>query len=420
MNIKNVVLKLIYRRLASVARRVINKHQPKIIAITGSVGKTSSKEAIAFILKQKLGEDLRYTSGNLNAEIGIPLTILGYNEQPKKIEWPLFLLKISKHLYEKKFPKCLIIEMGVEHPGDIDYFCSIAKPDIAVITAATVAHVANFATLEQMQNEKIKLSKYVNEENLFYNADDVYLKQNLKGGKRYSIYNAKASIFASDIDISIEGNKYQLNFQNKKFLVKNLLIGKQMIYADMLAVAVCHQLLGNYEEIINSINLRKPFHGRMNLLNGKKGIKIIDDTYNANPESVKAAALCLNEIKYQGRRVLILGDMNELGKFEKSYHKEVAKFINELKNIELIIFAGKNAELMSAEINKNHNVLVYKSREELDQNIFSIIKKDDLVLIKASQNNNYFEETVKILLNDDLDPKENLVRQSEEWLAKKN
>lgn len=420
MIIKKFILQIIYRRLAYIARKVVKKYQPKVIAITGSVGKTSSKEAIAFILKQKFGEEVRCTSGNLNAEIGVPLTILGYNDQPKKYEWPLFLFKISKHLKEKKYPKYLIIEMGVERSGDIDYFCSIVKPDIAVITAATAAHIANFTSLEQMQKEKIKLSEFVEEDNLFFNADDKFLKNHLKGGHGYSISDSKLNIYASDIDTDIEGNKYLLHLGGEKIFVKNKLIGKQMIYADMAAAAVCYKLLGKCDDIIKSLNLRKPFLGRMNLLKGKKGIKIIDDTYNANPESVKAAALCLNEIKYFGRKVMILGDMNELGKSEKLFHKEVARHLNNFKNIDLFVFAGKNAKLMSIEIDSRHNVLVYKNRKELDRNILSIVKKNDLVLIKASQNNNYFEENVKILLDETIDPKENLVRQSESWLVKKN
>ena len=168
---KQLILKIIYKRLASVARAVINKHRPVIIAITGSVGKTSTKEALVEIMRDKFGDQVRFTKGNLNAEIGIPLTILGYGELPSKRSWLIFLFKISKHLKEKKFPKYLILEMGVERPGDIDYFCGIAKPTFAVITAATPAHLANFSSLDEMKSEKLRLADHVLREKLFYKFD---------------------------------------------------------------------------------------------------------------------------------------------------------------------------------------------------------------------------------------------------------
>ncbi len=414
---KKIALKIIYSKLAEVAKEMLKLHRPVVIAITGSVGKTSTKEAIAHVLKSIYGEEVRATSGNLNAEIGVPLSILGYTKQPSKVEWPIFLIKIKQHLRDRKYPKYLVLEMGVENPGDIDYFCNIAKPTIAVITAATPAHVVNFPSLEDMQIEKLKLSKYVESDNLFYNVDDEYLLKNIRKGISYSVITSEAKIYAEYLDTTIDGNKYDLIIGEDRLKISNKLIGKQMVYSDLVAAGVANKLGMKLTEIRDSINSRKPYYGRMNILEGSNNVIIIDDTYNANPASVRAAIDTLSEIKYSGRKVLILGNMNELGDLDLEEHLNISKYIS--KDIDVVIFAGPNATAMEKECCAS-KVFSFRNRLEMQKELKNIINENDLVLVKASQNKNYFEEVVKKLLHDKIDPKKVLVRQGREWRNKKN
>ncbi len=418
IKMKKIALKIIYTRLANIAKEMLEYHQPTIIAVTGSVGKTSTKEAIAHLLKSVHHDEVRATSGNLNAEIGVPLTIMGYTKQPSKAQWPIFLMKIKKHLKDKKYPKYLILEMGVENQGDIDYFCAIAKPTIGVITAATPAHVANFSSLKDMQKEKCKLSVHVAQDKLFYNCDDEFLSENIKYGHPFGIDNQNAYIYAECIDVSANGNQYDLVIGEDRLKISNRLLGKQMIYSDLAAAGVARQLGMKLAEIKEGLKTRKPYLGRMNLLRGKNNINIIDDTYNANPASVKAAIDTLSEISCNGRRVLILGNMNELGDIEREEHINIARYIP--KNINVIVFVGPNAKDMKDTLGRSSDVFSYSNRIEAQRNLSTILIENDLVLIKASQNNNYFEEMVKILLPSNKNLDQILVRQGREWRGKKN
>lgn len=418
-NMKQLALKIIYKRLAKIAQMMIKKHHPFVIAITGSVGKTSTKEAVTAILKLRFGDQLRATYGNLNAEIGIPLTVLGYREQPLKSQWPLFLLKIKKHLKDKTYPKYLVLEMGVEHPGDIKSFCQIAPPNIAIITAATPAHLANFSDLSQMQKEKLSLANFVKDDGaLVYNADDGYLRDRVVGNSKisYAIGVETAAIRAEEIKVGLTGNKYVLNCSGERVEINSKLVGRQMIYADLAAAAVANHLKFSMSDIKRGLESLKPYPGRFNILPGTKDITIIDDSYNASPAAVRAAADNLSEIKFRGRKVFILGNMNELGATSEAEHIAAAKYIDGKAN--LIVLAGPNANAMAEKISKSGK-MVFGSRLEIENNLDKIVDQGDLVLIKASQNNNYFEEIVKLLLNKNIDPQDVLVRQGRQWVGKK-
>lgn len=414
---KKIALSIIYKRLARVAKKMVLKHCPLVIAITGSVGKTSAKEAIYHVLSSKFGNEVRANYGNLNAEIGIPLTILGYSELPPKLSWPLFLIRINKHLKDNKYPKYLVLEMGVEHHGDIKKFCDIARPDTAVITAATPAHVANFNSLQAMKEEKISLATEITSSgSVFYNADDNYLSQKLGSKYGYGINN-HSYCFADEVRISISGNKYQLNQGGNKIEIHSRLFGSPAIYADLAAACVANKFSLTISEIKTALESRKPTIGRMNILPGINNTTIIDDTYNANPASVMAAIDAILEVDLESRKVIILGNMNELGNMEQTEHIKIAKYLD--GKIDVAILAGHNAKIMAEHI-KQSKVYHYENRLEMEKNLYDIIEKGDVILIKASQNRNFFEETTKKLLDHTINPSEVLVRQSKYWSRKKN
>ena len=417
---KNTVLKFIYSVLRRYAKKVILRHKPRVIAITGSVGKTTTKESVAYVLKGSFGDQVRSTHGNLNAEIGIPLTILGYTKTPSKIAWPIILIFAWFRTFSKNYPKYLVLEMGVEHPGDLEYFGSIVKPEIGIITATTVAHVANFKDVSEMQSEKVKMSQILEKNGLLiYNLDDDFLsKQNFKNAISYSIKKEKSDCRASNINLSENGMDFSIDYKNEKINLKSKLLGEHLVYADLAAYCIGKYFGISNEKIVLSLEKRNPIAGRMNLLNGRDGIKIIDDTYNSNPASARAALDTLADINYaSGRKVAIIGNMNELGGMEKKSHIELAKYAK--RKFDLVVFSGQNAKVMYDTYGDKKTSKKYNNRREIISDLNQIIKPNDLVLIKASQNKNFFEEITKELLENKNEAKNILVRQDKFWQKKK-
>ena len=417
---KNIILRFIYFVLASYARKVIAKHHPFVIGITGSVGKTSTKEAVYQILVDEYKENVRKTTGNLNAEIGIPLTILGYTSTPNKFAWPFFLVGAYFKTLVKNYPKYLVLEMGVEHKGDIRYFGSIVKSNIGVITSTAPVHLANFKNAAELVDEKVSLLEEVlRPGKVIINADDENLSK-LQDERIVSIgiESNNIDIKAENINLDLEGTSYRIMTTGQNIMIKSKLLGRQTIYSQLIAFAL-GQIIGIQSlKIKKSLEKLPPVNGRMRLIDGKNGIKIIDDTYNANPASVKAALDAISSIKYQKRKVAILGNMNELGEYEKEAHFEAGAYARE--RVDLAVFVGQNAEKMVEGYQDKKTFLTFKKRDDLIKSIDDILQTGDLVLIKASQNKNYFEEVVKHLMEQPQKAGELLVRQSNFWLKKKN
>lgn len=415
---KNAYLKIIYKILAFYARKLITEHNPFVIAITGSVGKTSTKEAIYQVLNDRYKNSVRKNFGNLNAELGVPLTILGYEKVPNKFIWPVFLLLAYFKLKVKQYPKYLILEMGVEHQGDIDYFCSIVQPDIAIITSTSPAHTVNFKNSDEFRKEKISILGHLKEGgHAILNYDDSSLSK-IAGDKILSIAvkKDKADYRAENINISLDGTEFRIVKTGRKISIKSKLLGIQMIYPELVAFAVADILGMSLIETGKSLEKILPIPGRLNLIKGKDNVTIIDDTYNSNPASAKLAIDFLNEVPFNGRKIAILGNMNELGDEEKLFHEKIAEYARD-KEFDQVLFVGKN----SSHMQKKHlgNSVSIKTRKELLGKLNSIIKAGDLVLVKASQNGNFLEEAVKKLMKDPSTAKEKLVRQSREWMARK-
>lgn len=417
---KNLILKFIYFVLASYARKVIVKHRPFVIGITGSVGKTSTKEAIYQVLVDEYGEAVRKTAGNLNAEIGIPLTILGYASTPSKFAWPFFLVAAYFRTWVKNYPKYLVLEMGVEHRGDIKYFGSIIEPNLGVITSTAPVHLANFKNAAELADEKISFLEEVSRPGkIIINIDDEGLAK-LQDERIISvgIENKNADFKAESISFDLEGTSYRIVTAGQNIMIKSGLIGRQFIYSQLIAFAIGAHLGIQSLKIKKSLEKLSPVNGRMKLIDARNDIKIIDDTYNANPSSVKAALDAISSIKYPKRKVAILGNMNELGSYEKEAHFDIGAYAQE--RVDLAIFVGLNAEKMAEGYRDKKALLTFKKRDDLIKSVDSILQPGDLVLIKASQNKNYFEEVTKHLMEHPEKAGDLLVRQGKFWIKKKN
>lgn len=416
---KNAFLKIIYVILAKYARKVIEKNKPFVIGITGSAGKGTAKEAIYQVLSDKFGKEVRKNYGSLNAEIGIPLTILGYESLPSKLMWPFFLIKAYFKTFEKNYPKYLILEMGVEHQGDIKFFSQMVKLDIGVITLIAPAHLANFKNFEALKNEKLSLIDMVKRDGkIFVNVDDAELSK-IKDKRLVSlgINYQNADYRAVSVESDLDGTSYRITTPGQNIAVKSKLLGDQFVYSQLIAFAIGQSFGIQSLQIKKSLEKLVPVNGRMHLLDGKNGIKIIDDTYNSNPEAVKAALDVLSKMKYDSRKVAVIGNMNELGNFEQEGHTQIGQYA--IGKCDLAIFIGPNAGIMQKAYGDKGTSLVFKSKEDFYPEIDKIIKSHDLILIKASQNGNYFEEITKLLMLNLSQAKHQLVRQSNFWLRKK-
>lgn len=417
---KKYFLKIIYLVLKSYAKTVIARHDPIVIAVTGSVGKTTTKEAIYAVLRDEYGDKVRATTGNLNAELGIPLTILGYDKVPNKFLLPFFLIPAYFKTKTTDYPKYLVIEIGIENPGDMKYYTEIVKPDYVVITAATAVHIANFTDVESYREEKISILKSLSQDGqAILNYDDPVLSR-IHGEQilGVGVENEKADYQADNIIVDLDGTEFRINCLGRKIAVKSKIVGRQMIYGQLFAFALANLLGIQLMKAKDSIERLQAYPGRMNVIAGKDNTTIIDDTYNSNPTSLKAGLDTLAEIKSKGRKVAIIGNMNELGSEERKLHQEIGRYAKD--KCDFAIFVGENAELMRDSYGEKNTSLSFPDRKSFLAEVNSLVRSGDLVYIKASQNNNYLEEAVKILMKDPAKAEKLLVRQSRSWLKKKN
>jgi len=426
---KKIVIKL----LALFSRKIIKKYQPKVIGISGSIGKTGVKEYIEFILKNKFR--VRASIKNYNNEFGLPLSIIGIISPGKNI-WGWFkvfgqALKLLI-IKDKNYPEVLVLEMGIDRIGDMDYLLSIIKPDIGILTNISHSHIEYFGTLEQIKKEKYKLLKNLNKNGIaILNSDNFYLKELTSELKNITFsygLNEGADFRAKDISFVLPEDLLRADFYGINFKLEhegsvvpiNLprAVSYSSIYSALASLAVGFYLGLNIIEMAEYLNNIVPIIGRMNILPGIKNSIIIDDTYNASPESTLNALKTMEVIpKTMGRKIVILGDMLELGDYSDEGHSVVGKKIAEIK-IDALFLIGSLAEKIGQIAIKfgfdRNNVFNFSKTEDAVEFIKNGILSNDLIMVKASQGMR-LEKIVKTIM---LEPKKAdklLVRQGVEW-----
>lgn len=350
--------------LGSLARFYLDKFNVDLIGVTGSVGKTSTRDIIYSVLNEKyktLKNELNY-----NNEIGIPKT--------------LFNLDYS---YEKA-----VIEMGIDKKGDISYFKTIAPLKHAVISNIGLSHIANFKNQEGIFHAKMEIAKDFNKENtLIVNGDDNFLKT-LKDKKLpYNLltygFDKDNTIYCVSYEIVNGKINFKVNFKNKVYDYTIPSIAKHNIYNAMSAILIGNLYNLTYEEIKKGLENVSFTEGRLTIIN-KKDITIINDCYNASLDSIKSALNVLSTFKT--RKVAILGDVLETGSYEEEIHKNIGKSI--IGNTDILILVGNSIKYTYDEVIKNNfnkdNIYVFNTYEDVIKNIDNIIKKGDTILLKAS------------------------------------
>ncbi len=425
--------KIIIYILRIESQLILWKYKPKVIAITGSVGKTSTKDTV-FGIMSKISF-VRKSEKSFNSEIGLPLTILGC---PNGWSNPLIWFKnISKGLWlfiwSHKYPQWLILEVGVGKPDDMRHTVSWLKTDAIIITAIgeTPAHIEFFNSRKNLIEEKSKLIKTLKKDGvLILNADDEdVLQMKIKTKNRTITYGFKdgAEIMGSGDSIfyGSSGKPEGIIFRvdeggNSLPVIIEGVFGKNHIYASLGALALASGLKLNMLSAINSLKNYDISPGRMRLLNGIKDFLIIDDTYNSSPFACEFALKTLKEVKSNGRKIAVLGDMLELGKHTEEAHKNIGKIAKE--NSDVLIVVGQRAKAikegaLGAGMDLE-NIFEFLDSYEAGNFIKTFAQKDDLVLVKGSQGMR-MERVVEAILLDQENKSKFLVRQDDEWKKRK-
>jgi UDP-N-acetylmuramoyl-tripeptide--D-alanyl-D-alanine ligase len=415
---KFIIKKIIVFILILESKLIIKKYKPFIVAVTGSVGKTSTKDAIYTVLANN--SYVRKSEKSFNSDIGIPLTILGcQNGWSDLTIWLKNILHgLELILFKSKYPECLVLEVGADHPNDIKKVSKWLKTDIAVITKVSEipVHVEFFPTPEDVLKEKLYLAESLkNNGILIVSADDKRLVEASKNYKQkvmtFGIDNL-ATVSASDISMNIKyGVSFKLNYEGNSIPVNiKGAIGNQFIYPILAASVVGIARNISISKIIESIPNHTPSKGRMNILSGINGGTLIDDTYNSSPDAVSEALNALSKIDTTGKKIAVLGDMMELGKYSADEHRKIGEKAMKVCNI--LVTVGPRAKLMSKDS------VHFDSSINAGEYVKGIIGEGDIVLLKGSQSIR-LERAAKILLVDPDKASDLLVRQEAEWLAKK-
>jgi UDP-N-acetylmuramyl pentapeptide synthase len=421
---------IIEKILALFAKIVLAIHKPMIIGITGSVGKSSTKEAVRAVLSNKM--KVRASPGNLNSQIGLPLAVLGFEKagSHKKnlssaFEWLTILIIGFFRIFQFAYPRTLILEMGTDRPGDIRYLLSIVGHlDIAIITDIGISHLEFFANPAELAAEKLSLLSGLTKNGLaILNADNPKVMQGKTKTKNDVLsfgLSSGADITAQDIVMTIKNNQlglgFKVNYQGNRvpfFIPQSL--GKPTAYAVLAAVATGLRSNMNLVDISQALENYSSPAGRLKLIEGMNDTKIIDDTYNAAPSSTIAALEVLHDLPGQ-RKIAALGHMAELGAQSEASHREVAAKAVEL-GVNLIFLVGEKTRDMQDELtNRKFSGQVFWA-DDSDVCAAQIIKKilpGDLVLVKGSQSAR-MEKVVKKLMKNPIDAGKLLVRQSSQW-----
>lgn len=417
------------------ARLVLRRHRPRIVAVTGTVGKTTTKDALYCLLSGFFF--VRKSEKSFNSEIGVPLSILGLsNAWGNPVGWLRNLFRGAiVALFLRRYPERLVLEVGADRVGDIRSIGSWLAPDVVVVTrlAEVPVHVEFFPSVEALIEEKAALVDSLRDGGLLVlNADDADVlafrdraprsngvtfgtgKGSAVVGSHYeTVYEAEDRRFPTGVTfrVDVQGNSVPVRISDA--------LGRQLMYCVLAAFAVA---VGEGLNLVRAAEILRTFEpppGRMRLISGKGDVLIIDDTYNSSPVALSEALTTLSELRTDGRKVAILGDMLELGKYAAEEHEKAGK--TAAQSCDILVTVGLRAREIAAGARASGmaatEVHEYRESVQAGRELSSMLKAGDIVLVKGSARMR-MEDVVKELMAEPERAGELLVRQEEEWTRK--
>lgn len=356
-----------------IARFYKQKYNLPTVGITGSVGKTTTKDMISAVLAMKY--NTLKTQGNFNNDIGLPITI--------------FRLE-KKH-------EMAVLEMGMSHMGEINYLASIARPDVAVITNIGMSHIENLGSQENIWKSKMQICDYFDKNGLLVvNGDDEFLKRGSDKCKVVScgIENKNCDLVAEDIEnLGIDGTKFKVQIEGEKYEIYVKIPGVHNVYNALCAIAVGRHFGVSMKDIIDGIREFLLTNMRMEIKN-TDGVCVINDCYNASPDSMRAALKVLGDMR-ANRKIAVLGDVLEMGGFAEKALYGVGL---EMDGVDVLVTVGENSKYIAkgAKLSGVETVVSFDANNEAIDYLEEHIKEGDAVLIKASRGM-HFEEITEAL-----------------------
>ena len=355
-----------YEAIQSLAKHYLGSLNAKTIAITGSNGKTTTKDIITSVLSIKY--KIHKTQGNFNNELGVPLTILAAPEDSE----------------------ILVLEMGADGFGQLDFLSKLVEPDYTVITNIGESHIEFFKSREGIAKAKFEITNGMKKDGYFvYNGDEVLLKTLVDSSEINATScgeNSYNDIILENYTITRDKIDFKLNISDAQYFTK--LKGKHNLYNIMFATAIASKIGLTNEEIRKAIENTVEITGmRLQSITYKEDSLIINDAYNASPTSMKAGVDVVSSYNDFDYKTLVLGSMFELGPNEVNYHGEVGKYISENTNdIDLVISVGELAENITKQIkNDKIKTLHFHTTVEVSKYLKNNKHKNEIILFKASR-----------------------------------
>lgn len=414
----------VLKKLQKYVRQYFEKHpEVKLIVVVGSVGKTSTKRALADLLVQRYR--VRMQEGNHNSEVSVPLAILGI-DMPASLKNPLSwwsVFRAAKLRVKSSTDVDVIVqELGTDHPGDIAAFGQYLVPDIALVTAVTPEHMEFFGTLEAVAQEEMSISSY--SRFVLINRDDVEGRfADFEANPNFSTYGTTGAAEyrfeqqSFDAEIGYAGTIIAANHEPFPATIK--VAGEHSLRPVMGAVAASMMMGLSPDDITRGLALIRPVSGRMNILRGIQGTTIIDDTYNSSPAAAAAAIQTLYSFDNASQRIAVLGDMRELGASSQMEHEKIGAMCDP-NMLSWLVTVGPDTEKYLVPVARSRGCQVHVARNAIEAGEFvrTVTEDKAVILVKGSQNTIYLEECVKVLC--DMTEDKELVRQSPEWIEIKD
>lgn len=427
--------KILQLKLKILAGLIVKKYRPIIVGITGSVGKTSAKEAIFEVIK---GVRLvRMSVKNYNNEIGVPLTIIGSPSGGRNpfawlaVFWRAWKLIIWR---DKDYPQVLVLEMGVDRIGDMKYLVSFAPPQVGVVTMVSYSHLEYFGSLANIKKEKQGLIENISNQHgagLAVLNYDNELAREMAAASRAPVLTyglgEGADLRAQDISYSFSRGGYDFSGLHFKLNHRGAIVpvslpqalGPAAVYAALAGAAVGLYFGQNLVEIASALRGYVSPPGRMRLLPGIKHTFIIDDTYNSSPEAARSAVEVLAGIRIdeKAKKYAVLGDMLEIGSYTEEGHRVVGKLVAD-SGIDYLFAVGERARHYAhgaAEAGLSADRIFHFDQPlEAASFLEDRIKEGDVILVKGSQGAR-LEKVVKEIMAEPDRAGELLVRQGQDW-----